>query len=55
MGAAAPVLWARGCSPGPLSPDAYKYPLGFAQRVYLEFKGCYLVLGVVVVVVSFFF
>jgi len=31
-GTAAPVLWARVCPPGPLSPDTYKYPHGVLQK-----------------------
>ena len=30
-GMAALALWARVCPPGPLSPGAYKYPLGVLQ------------------------
>ena len=40
-GAAAPVLWARGCPPGPLSPSAYKYPLGVLQGDPEEFLGSF--------------
>ena len=36
-GAAALVLWARVCPLAPLSPGAYKYPLGFCrEEIYSE-------------------
>jgi len=39
-GAAAPVPWARGCPPGPLSPGAYIYPLGVLQEDIQSLEHC---------------
>ena len=53
-GAVAPVLWAKVSSLGPLSPGAYKYPLGVLRRRYPEFLGVVVILFLgVEVILSF--
>ena len=38
LGALAPVLWGTGHLLAPLSPGAYKYPLGSPSARYTEFR-----------------